>query len=85
MEAGAGRADQPMPMRKRPFGRAGPAGLLPPSMRTRQTTQGDDPWVFEGGQTMVIQPNIITLDDRAGARPAPVGVYSIRSLRLILW
>lgn len=51
-------------------------GLLPPSMRTRQTTQVDDPWVFEEGQTMVIQPNIITLDETAGVQTGDLCVVT---------
>jgi Xaa-Pro aminopeptidase len=44
-------------------------GLLPPAVRTRDTTHGlDDDWVFEENQTLVIQPNIITLDERVGVQ-----------------
>lgn len=44
-------------------------GLLPPSIRTRQTTHGlDDDWVFEAGQTVVIQPNVISSDETAGVQ-----------------
>jgi Xaa-Pro aminopeptidase len=44
-------------------------GLLPPSIRTRQTTHGlDDDWVFEAGQTLVIQPNVITADETVGVQ-----------------
>lgn len=44
-------------------------GLLPPSIRTRQTTHGvDDDWVFEEGETIVIQPNVITEDETAGVQ-----------------
>ena len=44
-------------------------GLLPPWIRTRQTTQGrDDDWRFEAGQTVVIQPNVITTDETAGVQ-----------------
>lgn len=44
-------------------------GLLPPSIRTRQTTHGiDDDWVFEEGETIVIQPNVITTDETAGVQ-----------------
>lgn len=51
-------------------------GLLPPSMRTRQTTQVDDPWVFEEGQTMVIQPNVITLDETVGVQTGDLCVVT---------
>ncbi len=44
-------------------------GLLPPSIRTRETTHGvDDDWVFEAGQTIVIQPNVVTADETAGVQ-----------------
>jgi Xaa-Pro aminopeptidase len=44
-------------------------GLLPPSIRTRQTTHSlDDDWVFEAGQTVVIQPNVISPDETAGVQ-----------------
>ena len=44
-------------------------GLLPPWIRTRQTTHGrDDDWIFEAGQTIVIQPNVITQDETAGVQ-----------------
>lgn len=44
-------------------------GLLPPSIRTRDTTHGvDDDWVFEAGQTIVIQPNVVTTDETAGVQ-----------------
>jgi Xaa-Pro aminopeptidase len=44
-------------------------GLLPPSIRTRDTTHGlDDDWVFEAGETLVIQPNVITTDETVGVQ-----------------
>lgn len=44
-------------------------GLLPPSIRTRQTTHGiDDDWVFEENETLVIQPNVITRDETVGVQ-----------------
>ena len=44
-------------------------GLLPPSIRTRQTTHGlDDTWVFEAGETIVIQPNVISADETVGVQ-----------------
>jgi Xaa-Pro dipeptidase len=44
-------------------------GLLPPSVRTRQTTHGlDEDWVFEENQTLVIQPNVITPDETVGVQ-----------------
>lgn len=51
-------------------------GLLPPSMRTRRTTQVDDPWVFQEGQTMVIQPNVITLDETVGVQTGDLCVVT---------
>ncbi|MPZ52619.1 MAG: M24 family metallopeptidase [Acidimicrobiia bacterium] len=44
-------------------------GLLPPAVRTRDTTHSlDDDWVFEENQTLVIQPNVITLDETTGVQ-----------------
>lgn len=44
-------------------------GLLPPSVRTRQTTHGlDEDWVFEENETLVIQPNVITPDESVGVQ-----------------
>jgi Xaa-Pro aminopeptidase len=44
-------------------------GLLPPSIRTRDTTHGlDDDWVVEAGETLVIQPNVITTDETVGVQ-----------------
>jgi Xaa-Pro dipeptidase len=44
-------------------------GLLPPSIRTRQTTHDiDDDWVFEAGQTVVIQPNVVSADETVGVQ-----------------
>ena len=44
-------------------------GLLPPSIRTRQTTHDlDDDWVFEQNQTIVIQPNVVTPDETVGVQ-----------------
>jgi Xaa-Pro dipeptidase len=44
-------------------------GLLPPSIRTRATTHDlHDDWVFEAGQTVVIQPNVISADETVGVQ-----------------
>jgi len=51
-------------------------GLLPPSLRTRSTTQIDDPWVFQEGQTLVIQPNVITLDETVGVQTGDLCVVT---------
>jgi len=51
-------------------------GLLPPSIRTRQTTQDDTPWVFAEGQTIVIQPNIVTPDETAGVQTGDLCVVT---------
>jgi Xaa-Pro aminopeptidase len=54
-------------------------GLLPPSIRTRQTTHGlDDDWVFEAGQTVVIQPNVITADETVGVQVGELCVVTDR-------
>jgi Xaa-Pro aminopeptidase len=51
-------------------------GLLPPSIRTRSTSQNDEPWVFSEGQTIVIQPNVITMDERAGVQTGDLCVVT---------
>lgn len=43
-------------------------GLLPPSLRTRGDTHHVDQWVFAVNQTVVIQPNVITPDERVGVQ-----------------
>ncbi|HKZ29976.1 MAG TPA: M24 family metallopeptidase [Acidimicrobiia bacterium] len=51
-------------------------GLLPPSIRTRQTAHHDAPWVFEEGQTIVIQPNVVSLDETAGVQTGDLCVVT---------
>ncbi len=44
-------------------------GLLPPSVRTRRTADGPQhPFVFEAGMCVVVQPNVVTADERAGVQ-----------------
>lgn len=44
-------------------------GLLPPSVRTRRTADGPQrPFVFEAGMCVVVQPNPVTPDERAGVQ-----------------
>jgi Xaa-Pro aminopeptidase len=44
-------------------------GLLPPSIRTRRTAQEPHtPFVFEAGMCVVVQPNVVTTDERAGVQ-----------------
>jgi Xaa-Pro aminopeptidase len=44
-------------------------GLLEPSVRTRRTVQEPHtPFIFEAGMTVVVQPNVVTLDERAGVQ-----------------
>jgi Xaa-Pro aminopeptidase len=44
-------------------------GLLPPSVRTRQTVQEPhDPFVFEQDMCVVVQPNVVTPDEHAGVQ-----------------
>lgn len=44
-------------------------GLLPPSVRTRRTADGPHrPFVFEAGMCVVVQPNVVTPDERAGVQ-----------------
>ena len=44
-------------------------GLLPPSIRTRQTVhEPHTPFVFEPDMCVVVQPNVVTSDERAGVQ-----------------
>ena len=45
-------------------------GLLPPSIGTRQAKRGipKPPFVFEAGMCVVVQPNVVTHDERAGVQ-----------------
>ena len=57
-------------------------GLLPPAVRTRETTHGlDDDWVFEANQTLVIQPNVITRDERVGVQIGDLCVVTASGAR----
>lgn len=57
-------------------------GLLPPSIRTRDTTHGvDDDWVFEAGQTIVIQPNVISADETVGVQVGELCVVTDEGAR----
>jgi Xaa-Pro aminopeptidase len=57
-------------------------GLLPPSIRTRATTHGvDDDWVFEAGETIVIQPNVITPDETVGVQVGELCVVTEEGTR----
>lgn len=57
-------------------------GLLPPSIRTRDTTHGvDDHWVFEAGQTIVIQPNVISADETVGVQVGELCVVTDEGAR----
>lgn len=57
-------------------------GLLPPSIRTRDTTHGlDDAWVFEAGQTIVIQPNVISADETVGVQVGELCVVTDEGAR----
>src|SRR5690606_12302164 len=47
------------------------------AVRTRDTTHGyDDDWVFKENQTLVIQPNIVTLDEKAGVQTGDLCVIT---------
>lgn len=56
-------------------------GLLPPSIRTRETSHGTDPWTFELGQTLVIQPNVVTADERGGVQTGELCVVTEEGAR----
>ncbi|MGH9246831.1 MAG: M24 family metallopeptidase [Acidimicrobiales bacterium] len=56
-------------------------GILPPAIRTRQTTHREDPWTFAKGQTLVIQPNVITADERIGVQTGDLCVVTADGAR----
>lgn len=44
-------------------------GLLPPSVRTRRTVhEAHTPFTFAAGMCVVVQPNVVTADERAGVQ-----------------
>lgn len=43
-------------------------GLLPPSLGTRDTPHENDEWTFSHNETVVVQPNVVTHDERAGVQ-----------------
>lgn len=43
-------------------------GLLPPSLGTRETPHENSEWTFSDNETVVVQPNIVTRDERAGVQ-----------------
>lgn len=60
-------------------------GYLPPVLRTRQTTHGPvEPFVFQENMCIVVQPNVITRDERMGLqlgqlhRVTQVGLESLQ-------
>ena len=56
-------------------------GLLPPSIGTRATPHANDDWTFQEGQTIVVQPNIVTPDERAGVQTGELFVVTSDGLR----
>jgi Xaa-Pro aminopeptidase len=69
-------------------------GLLPPSIRTRQTPEKPlrsrspraagaadrPPFTFQANQTLVLQPNVVTLDQQAGVQVGNLCVVTERGL-----
>jgi Xaa-Pro aminopeptidase len=55
-------------------------GILPPGMRTRQTSgpEAARPWTFAAGQTVVVQPNVVTEDQSAGVQVGDLCVVTER-------
>jgi Xaa-Pro dipeptidase len=51
-------------------------GLLPPSIGTRETPHDNDPWTFEAGQTVVVQPSVVTRDQPAGVQTGELCVVT---------
>lgn len=43
-------------------------GLLPPSLGTRSTPHDNGEWTFSANETVVVQPNVVTRDERAGVQ-----------------
>jgi Xaa-Pro dipeptidase len=56
-------------------------GLLPPSIGTRATPHANDDWTFAANQTVVVQPNIVTPDERAGVQTGELFVVTDAGLR----
>lgn len=63
---------------------------MPPAIRTRETSQGEAPRTFRAGETVVIQPNVVTPDLRAGVQMGelcavtPAGAESLHAFPLEL-
>lgn len=55
-------------------------GILPPNIGTRHTPHANDPWVFRENETLVIQPNVITKDERAGVQTGELCVVTGKGL-----
>jgi Xaa-Pro aminopeptidase len=56
-------------------------GLLPPSIRTRQTQEGRPaPFTFRENQTVVLQPNVVTPDQTKGVQIGNLCVVTERGL-----
>jgi Xaa-Pro dipeptidase len=56
-------------------------GLLPPSVGTRHTPHANDHWTFSAGETIVIQPNVVTTDERAGVQTGELCEVTADGLR----
>jgi hypothetical protein len=56
-------------------------GLLPPSTGTRETPHDNDPWTFEAGQTVVVQPDVVTRDQTAGVQTGELCVVTTSGLQ----
>ncbi|MPZ51646.1 MAG: M24 family metallopeptidase [Acidimicrobiia bacterium] len=65
-------------------------GLLPPSLRTRESSHEVEEWEFEENQTVVIQPNVITPNESVGVQMGdlcvvtPNGAQSLHGLPIEL-
>jgi Xaa-Pro dipeptidase len=56
-------------------------GLLPPSIRTRRTEERPPaPFTFRANQTVVLQPNVVTLDQRKGVQVGNLCVVTEQGL-----
>lgn len=55
-------------------------GILPPNIGTRETPHANEDWVFRANETLVVQPNVITRDERAGVQTGELCVVTDEGL-----
>jgi Xaa-Pro dipeptidase len=55
-------------------------GILPPNIGTRETPHANEDWTFRANETLVVQPNVITRDERAGVQTGELCVVTDEGL-----